>query len=311
MNDHQLKYEELCSEIRQVGLLGENDRMLFYKLHQEVITKDNLTMRYMLSTLRDQKRYNEHYILSQEERSEIFEILEQLRQSEGLDRYEYRYLTFLVARYGFRSSASLPCIPKITDTNLADFEDRFAFNQERKGIYEIFKAGLKRCFELYQLEELEVLVGGSFANLEKELPKDIDPLIVLPRQQWHNDRKHHILNKIIQEFQRPDKSNTFDLHKILSDIPDEHYMRYELMTLMGNTPESKIESGIRDMKFKCKELFRLKLRIEALRAGPAQRRGGALVRVGKHQAALIFLVLFSSKEKRTKELPCLTPLKFW
>jgi len=38
------------------------------------------------------------------------------------------------------------------------------------------------------------------------------------------------------------------------------------------------------------------------RAGPAAWRGGAKAQAWKHQAALIFLVLFSSKEKRTREL---------
>jgi len=47
------------------------------------------------------------------------------------------------------------------------------------------------------------------------------------------------------------------------------------------------------------------------RGGPAAWRGGALARAEKHQAALIFFVLFASRQKGQKKNKVRTPLKFW
>jgi predicted nucleotidyltransferase len=160
-----------------------------------------------------------------------------------------------------KSTASLPCLPKIIDVTLKEFEQRFSSNPDRKIIFEVFKKGIKRCLEQYKLDVVVILVGGSYTNEDNQSPNDIDPLIVLPKQQWNNDRKHPILNEIIREFKRSGGKNIFDLHKILAEVSNEHYMLYELMTLMGNTPESKIETGIKEMKFRCKDLFRLKLEL--------------------------------------------------
>lgn len=259
--DHQQEYDKLISEINQGGILDEKDRLLFYKWHKKVDKPNDEAIRILLSELRKQKLYNERYILNENERREIFNILEYLRETKGLDRYEYRYLTFLISKYGLKSTASLPCLPKIIDVTLKEFEQRFSSNPERKIIFEVFKKGIGRCLELYKLEVAEILVGGSYINEKNQSPNDIDPLIVLPKQQWNNDRKHPILNEIIMEFRLADEKNIFDLHKVLADVSDEHYMRYELMTLMGNTPESKVEYGIKDMKFKCNDLFRLKLKL--------------------------------------------------
>lgn len=263
MNDLQSHYNDLVLEIYQRGNLDETDRILFYKLHKEVSNRNDNGMRDLLSELRNQKRYNEHYILSDEERAEIFQVLEDKRNTkEGLDRYEYRYLTFLVSKYGFKSAASLPCFPNIIDITLNDFGQRFAFNSQRNRIFEIFKQGLIKCLELYILDTIEVIVGGSYTNIQNHYPNDVDPVILLPAQQWHDDRKHPILNRIINEFPRSDgKGGIFDLHKILAGISDKHYMSYELMTLMGNTPESKIDDGIKDLKFRCRDLLRLRLKL--------------------------------------------------
>ncbi len=259
--DTQTEYDKLITEIVQGSILDEKDRLLFYKLHIKVDKPNDEALCFLLSLMREQKKYNEHFILSESERREIFVVLENLREAKGLDRYEYRYLTFLISRYGLKSTASLPCLPKIIDVTLKEFEQRFSSNPDRKIIFEVFKKGIKRCLELYKLDVVEILVGGSYTNEENQSPNDIDPLIVLPKQQWNNDRKHPILNEIIIEFRRSDKKNIFDLHKILAGVSDEHYMLYELMTLMGNTPESKMETGIKDMKFRCKDLFSLKLKL--------------------------------------------------
>jgi hypothetical protein len=259
--DPHSEYDKLISEIGQGSILDENDRLLFYKLHYKVDKPNDEAIRFLLSKIRELKKYNERFILSESERREIFVVLENFRDTTGLDRYEYRYLAFLISKYNLKSTASLPCLPKITDITLDEFEQRFSSSHGRKIIFEVFKKGIRRCLELYKVDLVEILVGGSFTNEENQLPNDIDPLIVLPKQQWNNDRKHPILNEIIKEFKRPDKKNIFDLHKILAEVSDEHYMLYELMTLMGNTPESKMETGIRNMKFRCKDLFRLKLKL--------------------------------------------------
>ncbi|MBX2913313.1 MAG: hypothetical protein M9954_12495 [Cyclobacteriaceae bacterium] len=263
MNEEaQTEYERLISEISQGSILDEKDRLLLYKLHKEVDTPNDEAIRSLLSHMREHKKYNEYFILNESERREIFVVLENLRLDKGLDRYEYRYLSFLISKYGLKSKATLPCIPQIIDFTLNEFEEKFSSNPERKIIFEIFKKGIRRCFELYNLDVIEILLGGSYTNEENQAPNDIDPLIVLPKQQWDQDRKHTILNEIIREFQNSHKKNIFDLHKILAGVSNEHYMFYELMTLMGNSPESKIEAGIKDMKFKCKDLFRLKLKLQ-------------------------------------------------
>jgi predicted nucleotidyltransferase len=260
-SDNQNKYDDFAAEIYVRKNLAEADRIQFYRLHKEVTRPNDEALYALILELRSQKKYNEYYILSDEERKEIFKFLEEKRLSEeGLNRYEYNYLNFLIWKYQFQSTASSPCIPEIIDTTLKHFEQQFAFNEQRQEKYNTFIKGVTRCIELYEIDEVEIIVGGSYIDMDIVYPNDIDPLIVLPKFAWDNDRRHSILNSIIEEFQQADGKNTFDLHKILAGLTNNHYMVYELLTLMGNSPESKIENGIRDMKFRCKNLYRLKLK---------------------------------------------------
>jgi hypothetical protein len=258
--DKASKYIELVSQILKGDILDEKNRLLFYDLHMNSHDPNNEAVSFLFSKILRHKKYNEHFILNEVERRKIFVVIENLRQAIGLNRYEYRYLTFLISKYRLTPTVSLPCLPKIIDFTVSEFEQRFSFNEKRKIIFDIFKNGIQRCHELYKLEEVEVLVGGSFTNLENQLPNDIDPLILLPKKQWDLDRKHLLLDEIIIEFKQPNGKNDFDLHKMLMGISNEHYMSYELMTLMGNTPNSKAETGILDMNYKCKDLIRLKLK---------------------------------------------------
>lgn len=262
MNSDNLKiYNGLAKEFTESGNLDEKDRLLLYKLFQENDKANSKIMYDLINSLISRKRYNERYILAKKERIEIFNILEGKRISEsGLTRYEYNYFCFLVWKYNLTSEVSLPCIPNVSHVSLEGFKRKLVYNEHRSSLYQIFLRGLKQCCHLYNLSEIEVYVGGSYRNEFEKLPDDIDVVIVLPGNEWKKDRDHHILNTIIREFKLPNSKNTFDLHKTLCNVSDNHYMYYEMLTLMGNSPEKKLEEGIKSMKYDCREIYRIQLK---------------------------------------------------
>jgi predicted nucleotidyltransferase len=265
MKDEQQKeYDNLVEVIFARPDLSEKDRTRFYELHRIVEAAKKNAAFVLIQELRIQKGHNDRFILSDNERKSIYEILEKKRSSnEGLNRFEYNYLSFIRWRYNIESTAQSPCIPDILEINIKEFKKSFCFNSKRIWLYNIFLRGLIRCAEVYMLETIHVIVGGSYVNKEKNDPKDVDVLILLPQSVFRNDLNNKKLNEIILAFKNEKVSNEdehtkyFDLVKLPEDYSHNLYMAYELLTLLGNSVENKSREYIVNNIFHCRKVFKL------------------------------------------------------
>jgi len=179
MQVQQERYDELAIELYTNENLSEKDRMLFYKLHNEVEHPNRHALYYLIFVQRDRKGNNDRYVLSDDERKIIFDFLEKKRVSEsGLNRFEYNYWSFVKWKCKLKSEGSSPCLPEILEINLSDFKEEFCINSHRLKLHEVFIKGLRRCMELYLLNEVAVMVGGSFVDKENGKPGDLDLIII-------------------------------------------------------------------------------------------------------------------------------------
>lgn len=269
--EQQNEYDNLVAAIFANPDLYEKDRTRFYELHSIVEVANKNAAFALIQELRMQKDYNDRFVLSDNERRIIYKILEEKRTSkDGLNRFEYNYLSFIRWRYNLESTAQAPCMPEIIKIDIKEFEKSFSFNDHRSRLFNIFLQGLIRCSEIYVLDTINVIVGGSYVDKENNYPGDVDVLILLPQRVFRNDLSNKKLNEIILTFRDGKVSNEdeptklFDLVKLPDDYSHNLYMAYELLTLLGNSVENKSKEYIVNNTFHCRKVYNLNVKTSAI-----------------------------------------------
>jgi hypothetical protein len=263
---NEQKYDSLIAEIEKNRNLVESDRFLFYELHKKVSKPNDFVLnRILIPELIHQMRYNDRMKLIEDEEKEIANFLEKRRSKNiGLNRYEYNYLSYLNEKYKLNYELNSPCYPRVQSIGIKDFEELVAFNSSRNKLFEILINGLRRCGELYRLEIIEAIIGGSLVDKHKINPGDVDVIILLPQDVFWRDLNNATLNTIINEFKDDEGSALFDLLKIPSNSDKNLYLNYEQLTLIGNTPANKSEEQIKTNSFRCRDIFKLTLSLTEL-----------------------------------------------
>jgi hypothetical protein len=257
--DDQTTYDKFAEEVLTNGNLDTSDRMSFYELHDKVPKKQNRLMYTLVNNLIERQRKNYRYIIEKNEEIKMFEVLESKRALKGLNRYEYNYLAYLITKHGFQVDIKTPFLPSITTMSLELFKGTFAFNKKRNDLYVTLIEACKSMLLEYQIDKFELLVGGSYIDLEKENPGDIDLIILLPRNTFLADIKYTSLNKIINQYKIGDKV-TIDLLELPMDYDYNVYMSYEQITLIANIPTPRLieEDDIaKEVNFKARQLFKI------------------------------------------------------
>ena len=260
MNENdQAEYDVLVKEIFKNNNLSEADRIRFYALHVIVKTPVPSAAHRMFAEHRRLKRFNERVKLSSLEHNYISNILEEKRNSTGLNRYEYNYLSYLNWRYRLKLEVTFPCYPDILPTTLEQLRLKVAFNESRQLMFEKFIQCLEACKLEYQLETVNVILGGSFFRIEREDPSDIDFILLLPIQKFQEDYSGKKKMRIVNRFKvSTDEKNIIDLYKLPDPYDDDLYMAYELLTLLGNTPGNYLDINFKNNDFICHSLYKLK-----------------------------------------------------
>lgn len=260
------KYNSLVAEIEKNRNLVESDRFLFYDLHKKVSKPNDFVLnRILIPELIHQMRYNDRMTLIEAEEKEIANFLEMRRSKNvGLTRYEYNYLSYLNEKYKLNYDLISPCYPRVQGIQIKEFEELVAFNSSRNKLFKILIKGLRSCGELYSLEIIEAIIGGSLVDKDKIDPGDVDVIILLPQDVFWRDLNNATLNTIINEFKDDEGSALFDLLKIPSSSDKNLYLNYEQLTLIGNTPANKSEERIKSNSFRCRDVFKLTLHLTEL-----------------------------------------------
>lgn len=125
--------------------------------------------------------YNFPY--SSEGINQIYKYL--LDKNEYCFAVEYRFACWLKAIMNYDLRITLPSIPEISDICLHDFYEKYIFNENRKLLFESFKKFIHSHVEFQDLE-FQVLIGGSFTDIKISNPTDIDLIIEIPEEKYHN-----------------------------------------------------------------------------------------------------------------------------
>ena len=252
-----IKYNSLCNEIKENEDLDESDRLIFYELHH-AIAKPNKEILYRL--INRQLLFKEgdyFYQLSEEERIQILILLEIKREENGLNRKEYEYLAYVNWKYAKKNLSSFPQIPNIIDITHSQFMEQFVYNDQRSELYSYLIKSLLKIFSYYKLENLNLIVGGSYCDISNQHPNDIDLILLLPKEIFQNDWQHTISNKIILEF-KINGIKKIDLLKLPEDYNLEYFMSFELLTLLGNKPLVKKTELIVSNDYLLRHVYKLK-----------------------------------------------------
>ena len=103
------------------------------------------------------------------------------------------------------------------------------------------------------------MVGGSYVDIEKENPHDIDMIILLPRNIFLADIEYTSLNRVINQYKIEGKV-TIDLLELPTDYDYNVYMSYEQITLIGNIPTPRLieeDDLARQVNFKARRVYQI------------------------------------------------------
>lgn len=254
--DLQIEYKQLENEINKDRnhILNEDRRKRFYYLHQTVEKPNEAVLFKQINALIDQKRKNYKFLFGASELEEerlIFNFLEKKRNSTGLDRFEYNFLTYLITKNGHLSIVNNPQIPaEILDKALSNFSDEFAYNDSRKYLLATLMDVLSLSMQLFKIENIDFFVGGGYLDLDNSQPKDIDIILLLPSKLFMGDLSNRKKEKILAN-----SGTLIDLYKLPIDYDIKIYMAYELMTLVSN--KSNLVTSITNNYYVQRRIFRL------------------------------------------------------
>lgn len=271
LDPEQREYNDLAQRIDK---LSKTEELRFYELHFKVSQKNYRAAEDLVSIYRLQKEGNDRMILTMEERIWMFKVLEEKRQRKGLTRKEFKYLSFVKRRYDLSTEAKTPQPPQILRMSLLEFVRQFGTNRHRLNLIEKLVSGLERCLELYEINDLNILVGGSFLD-DKPVPGDIDVTLILPVNAFRQDLKHVKMNRLIIESRDGADSATpgktrLDITKLPDNYNEDLYMAYDILTMLGSPALDRAEDGLKNNEFGERKIFQISITLDELKKASAE-----------------------------------------
>lgn len=252
MTNYKKEYDILANKLTQYQNLREQDRIRLYDPHNIAQDKDDTAVYELIKDIRMLKRKEHKFILTENERKIIFEILENKRVVSGLSRFEYNYLSFIGWKYDLKSNAEFPCYPNIMDIAQSEFVKRFAIDDHRIKLFQYMLKVISQCNTLYGLSKTTVVIGGSFIDLSVTKPNDIDIIVLLPERKFIDEIK----NKKVERNIENEIEQYVDVEFLPENINHNSYMTYELLTLLGNSPNPPGEDNLENVAFSCRSVYR-------------------------------------------------------
>ena len=104
-----------------------------------------------------------------------------LSEREKLNPLEYRFLCWLNYTKQYAIKIKTPCVPEIINISGPELENRYLKSTQRKDLYKLLNSFLEILHEKFSIRNIQLIIGGSYLDTEKENPKDIDLVILLPK----------------------------------------------------------------------------------------------------------------------------------
>ena len=186
-------------------------------------------------------------------------LIEKLSSGNSIWELGYKYLCWLNYhnKSEFRSEINKPIVPTPITLSLDEFKNKFCTNKNRKDIYLHFLGYIKARVEEFQVDNLNVLIGGSFAEEENNLPNDIDCTILISKKIMESVVANHYDNYCVRAIM------PVDVEFAVEDSAFKDYWYYSCLTHLGNKPEDKKSEYLKNNKFQDRKVFLITLSRES------------------------------------------------
>ncbi len=239
----QDEYNYLLREIRKNATddSRKDSRLKFYKLLLKYpSTNRDFLYKTIITPLIEKLKFDYYFTLSFKEESYLFELLETKRQLDGLNQLYYEYICYLACKYNKHVGFNIPKIPLIEEIGIRKFEDKFCIDDWRKGLFEALKNGILILLSQNLIRKKDhILIGGSFLNLNKYSPQDIDAIFLVDRDLFNCEYDKQEYKKPIRNLLAHHGIGELDLYFLPNDYSQIDYRYNELLALLGNDSEVK------------------------------------------------------------------------
>lgn len=183
-----------------------------------------------------------------EENEQVLEIaFEYLSNKTEFESIEYRFLCWLSEFHSKNTSLNKPNIPNPKDIDRVDFENYFLKSQKRKSLYESLKKLIEIIKERIKMDNLEIIIGGSFTETGIFEPNDIDVVILTPPDSIHE-------NYLYAANMVPDG---VDVKILPIDYEINKFKAYSNLTHLGNKATNKNKERIKNNNFNKREIYKI------------------------------------------------------
>lgn len=182
-------------------------------------------------------------------------LMDELLAGNDIHEHGYKYLCWLNFNnaYLYPIDINKPSVPVIINVTQDEFKIRFCYNNVRSEIYQHFCSYLKSRMDEFQVNNLNVLVGGSFVDASNDKPNDIDVVIVVSCEQMEkiitNEYKNYYLRDVLP----------VDVEFVKEESMYNDYWYYTCLTHIGNKPKDKKSERLKNNEFHTRNIFSINL----------------------------------------------------
>ncbi|SIT83592.1 DUF6932 family protein [Pontibacter indicus] len=136
-----------------------------------------------------QKEIESHFRIYDKEIDKQFlkNAYDYLSPKDFVEGIEYRFLCWLNHIYKYPIKLNPPFIQSPEFLQLEIFKSKYLFSDRREAIFSTLEQFILERKEKYKLNSIIVNIGGSFTDLNKENPNDIDCAILVPTDLYNKD----------------------------------------------------------------------------------------------------------------------------
>lgn len=190
---------------------------------------------------------------------ELLEIFyEYLINKNNFQGIEYRCLCWLDMIYNFPSNINKPFLNEPVSMELNEFKNKYSISKKRKELINLLIGFSSDKIKQSNLDYLTILIGGSFTDLNIEIPNDIDLGIIKPNNldEYNTDFNEYFLyfsNSI---------PNGLDIFFLPESLDKSSFKVFSSIIALGNNAEikEKSEVKIKSNSFKSRKIIELKIK---------------------------------------------------
>ena len=172
---------------------------------------------------------------------------------------EYRCLCWLDMIYKFPNDLNKPFLNEPVSMELNEFENKYSTSKKRKELLNLLIEFSLDKIKQSNLDYLTILIGGSFTDLNIEMPNDIDLGIIKPNNldEYNTDFNEYFL------YASNSIPKGLDIEFLPESLDKSSFKVFSRIIALGNNAEIKEKSEVKIKlnSFKSREIIELKCKL--------------------------------------------------